>query len=448
MTGQIVPLPVAAGPCEVPDPRPRIVLLGPPALVEPVEATRANLAALACIEAVPIRDARTGLASILDALRADPPNLVLTDPRWAEHVSERLPDVRVAAFELASDGLVPFVEATARDVGVTVGLLVPVGILSAATMRLLRRAGPALSIFTYEGPQHLLDVIVRAKRSGVWHVIGDAEVAAAADGMLPWTALYEATGATVYVRSIALALERYAEPRQDGALAPAYRLLVEQFATGALRPTDAAIVVVGGHVVGVYGTVPDAVRVGAPVDVALGHLAQGTAMGEVPIDVLPLDGNSGGYVLIARGEMRPVPHVVGGTPPDDRLTSIEALLRDAMKRRPKVKVRRFLAAYHKRTFLIDWAKVRYFELRSGLVYAGLVTGEQYATNYTLADIAARVDPRDFFRIHRNVLVNLNYVTELERYAVSQFRVLIEGPGDASFVVSRPASAALRKLLKF
>ncbi len=67
----------------------------------------------------------------------------------------------------------------------------------------------------------------------------------------------------------------------------------------------------------------------------------------------------------------------------------------------------------------------------------LATGETYATNYTLADVAARVDPRDFFRIHRNVIVNLNHVTELERHGVSQFRVAIAGPRPSFRVLPGP-----------
>lgn len=115
------------------------------------------------------------------------------------------------------------------------------------------------------------------------------------------------------------------------------------------------------------------------------------------------------------------------------------------------RLRRLVGFRRKRTFLFDPKRAVCFELRSGLVYAVLENGETLATNYSVRELVLRLAGLDFFRAHRDVLVNLNRVTEIEKVGQGRLRLVLDLPTDVgdfkAVTVSRPASTRLRKLLR-
>lgn len=110
--------------------------------------------------------------------------------------------------------------------------------------------------------------------------------------------------------------------------------------------------------------------------------------------------------------------------------------------------RRLLGFKRRRMFLFDPALVLAFELRAGLVHATLDDGESYVTNYSIRELSARLAARHFFRVHRDVLVNLTRVKEIERMGQGRLRLLLDTSDARGFTASRPASARLRRLLRF
>lgn len=178
------------------------------------------------------------------------------------------------------------------------------------------------------------------------------------------------------------------------------------------------------------------------------------------LDLYPFAEDAGdGYVAVVRVDPRHDGNSGGdsrgagsaGARVETLLRRVEALIGRTETLPPagrhRAAPRRLLGSVRRRMFLVDWSQVRHFELRSGRVYAAVAGGETYQMNYTLQCIQARVNPRDFFRISRNVIVNLSHVVEIERYGGNRLRVLLAGPDAPSFVASRRASAALRTLLR-
>ncbi len=110
--------------------------------------------------------------------------------------------------------------------------------------------------------------------------------------------------------------------------------------------------------------------------------------------------------------------------------------------------RRLVGFKRNRTFLFEPSRVLAFELRSGLVHATFEDGESYTTNYSIRDLTARLAPVGFFRAHRDVIVNLKRVKEIERIGQGRVRLLLDTPDAPGFAASRPASARLRRLLRF
>lgn len=108
---------------------------------------------------------------------------------------------------------------------------------------------------------------------------------------------------------------------------------------------------------------------------------------------------------------------------------------------------RLVGFKRRRMFLFDPARALSFELHAGLVHVVLEDGETYVTNYTIRNLMARLPVAGFFRAHRDVIVNLARVKEIERAAHGRLRLLLDTPDARSFVASRPASARLRRLLR-
>jgi two-component system LytT family response regulator len=63
---------------------------------------------------------------------------------------------------------------------------------------------------------------------------------------------------------------------------------------------------------------------------------------------------------------------------------------------------------------------------------------------TLGEVAKRLDPCDFVRIHRSQVVNLAHVSSIKRY--DERRLIIRMDDDSTIIASRAGSQALRSLM--
>ncbi|HEX7127973.1 MAG TPA: LytTR family transcriptional regulator DNA-binding domain-containing protein [Thermodesulfobacteriota bacterium] len=447
--------------------------------VNRLEPVKARFASVAEILPFPAANDGSDADALVPALRRAAPHAVVAFPKVAERLLRTGLAVPVFPMEMPADVLVGRV-TEALERADSVGVLPPAGTIAPSTCRLLRRLGGAVHILPYENHDHLRDLVARCRRMGIRALVGGESLKGIAEpqGLRPFSLADEADEAAGAMGQAVIRAASQAAPRHAprGEALARYGLILEKIAQGAIGPDDLTLCVDdGGRVTAAFASPwatgagralaparPGALSVLEAVTTAAAVATSepGESVSPVALDLYPLaPGDGGGYLAVVRSSRRPVAALPAGPAPlaadpaagdllarlDTLIARLDTLVR---ARRGRHAPRRFLASLRRRTFLIDWRRVRYFELRAGLVYASLVTGETYATNYTLADLAARVDGRDFFRIHRHVLVNLNYVTELERYGVSQFRVVLEGPDTPAFVVSRPASAALRKLLKY
>jgi two-component system LytT family response regulator len=92
-----------------------------------------------------------------------------------------------------------------------------------------------------------------------------------------------------------------------------------------------------------------------------------------------------------------------GAPGDGRL---DALLEDHARH-----TRRFLVRTHEKTVVVDAQDVDWIEAAD--YYATLHVGPRaHLVRETLTDLARRLDPERFFRVHRSAIVNLDRVREI------------------------------------
>jgi DNA-binding LytR/AlgR family response regulator len=81
-----------------------------------------------------------------------------------------------------------------------------------------------------------------------------------------------------------------------------------------------------------------------------------------------------------------------------------------------------------------------------VVYVADKSGEKNWTNETLDQLMRRLDPEQFFRIHRSSIINLAASFEIERF--EDGRLKIHFPDGSELIAAREPALALRKLLNF
>jgi two-component system LytT family response regulator len=105
---------------------------------------------------------------------------------------------------------------------------------------------------------------------------------------------------------------------------------------------------------------------------------------------------------------------------------------------------RFVVKLDARIFAVPTDQVDWIE--SAANYVRLHVGQNtYLVRATMTTVQASLDPRQFFRIHRNAIVNLARVQEYQMPARGSMSVLLK---DGSRVpLSRGYQSAVRKLLQ-
>jgi two-component system LytT family response regulator len=96
-------------------------------------------------------------------------------------------------------------------------------------------------------------------------------------------------------------------------------------------------------------------------------------------------------------------------------------------------------------YILPDENIVYFASENKLVFAFL-TDSKYMLNYTLEELQARLDPEQFFRIHRSTIVNLNYVKTIEPWFGGGYKMTVNDKKRTELTISRQAGKQLRKKL--
>ena len=92
---------------------------------------------------------------------------------------------------------------------------------------------------------------------------------------------------------------------------------------------------------------------------------------------------------------------------------------------PRPPLKRLLVKEQHKLFFIKVDDILYFDADGS--YITLHTLQRsYVLYESLTQLAQRLDPTDFARIHRSYLINLNYVEELEGYFNGEYLVKLTG----------------------
>lgn len=97
-----------------------------------------------------------------------------------------------------------------------------------------------------------------------------------------------------------------------------------------------------------------------------------------------------------------------------------------------------------RVLLVPVADVQYFQ--SDNKYTSVHTVDrELLIDTPLVELERRVDPADFIRIHRAILVNISWISEIRRAYDGKLRVVLKNSQSTELVASRMYAESLRKL---
>lgn len=94
---------------------------------------------------------------------------------------------------------------------------------------------------------------------------------------------------------------------------------------------------------------------------------------------------------------------------------------------------------------VDLSRVTHFYAEDKLTYAG-TEAKCYMVDSTIAELEAKLDPKQFVRIHRSTLVNLAYVHELYSYFAGRMLVRLKDAKKTELTVARDRVRDLKERL--
>lgn len=101
---------------------------------------------------------------------------------------------------------------------------------------------------------------------------------------------------------------------------------------------------------------------------------------------------------------------------------------------------------HQRILVLGVEQITCLRVERGLVCVTTAEGEYWTKFTTLAEVEPQLDPQNFRRVHRQVLVNLNHVREIHPYDNQTAQLTLSGGHQVN--VSRNHLPELRKVLQW
>ena len=112
---------------------------------------------------------------------------------------------------------------------------------------------------------------------------------------------------------------------------------------------------------------------------------------------------------------------------NDASQSLQALADMLNKARPEKKVKRLMVRYGSKIKMVDPDELAYVASRDKIAYLTLFTGETLPSDFTMDELEAGLDPNLFFRISRQMLVNLKAVEDMTVFSKSRLKLSLSPP---------------------
>lgn len=110
-------------------------------------------------------------------------------------------------------------------------------------------------------------------------------------------------------------------------------------------------------------------------------------------------------------------------------------------------LRRMLIRFGSSIKLVDMDDAAYFYTKDKITFVVTrSTAKRYPADYPLDRLETMLDPAVFFRINRQVIINVQAIREMHPYSKSRIKIDLEPPADIETIVSAERSAAFKRWL--
>lgn len=105
--------------------------------------------------------------------------------------------------------------------------------------------------------------------------------------------------------------------------------------------------------------------------------------------------------------------------------------------------RRFVIKKSTGIYFVHTSEIKYFKADDDLVFAFDQKGQKHIISYRMSKLEEVLDEKEFFRINRGEIVNVNYIVKMEGYFGNRLAIQIQGEQE-KLKTSGPKTAAFRK----
>lgn len=111
---------------------------------------------------------------------------------------------------------------------------------------------------------------------------------------------------------------------------------------------------------------------------------------------------------------------------------------------PRTPLERLAVERARRTYVIDLGDALFFCTDGGIVYVQTGRGERYGCNFTLRELEHQLDPRQFYRCHREFIVNLAHIREIVPQPGGTYRLVLDDEARSGIPLARNRVRGLRE----
>lgn len=124
-----------------------------------------------------------------------------------------------------------------------------------------------------------------------------------------------------------------------------------------------------------------------------------------------------------------------------------ALLETLRRQEGQNYLRRMLIRFSNSIKLVDMADAAYFYTKDKITFlVARSSGKRFPVDYPLDKLENMLDPKVFFRINRQFIVNVAAIKEMHPYSKSRVKVVLEPSTDLETIVSTERSSEFKKWL--
>jgi DNA-binding LytR/AlgR family response regulator len=128
-------------------------------------------------------------------------------------------------------------------------------------------------------------------------------------------------------------------------------------------------------------------------------------------------------------------------------SNLENLLETFRQQQGRQYLRRMLVRLGSSIRLVEMQDAAFFYTRDKITFmVSKSTGKRLPVDYPLDKLQTMLDPEHFFRINRQIIVNITSIREMHPYSKSRIKVDLEPATDLESIVSTERAAAFRKWL--